>query len=182
MAALEIQQAVARFNRAHRPHQLPTRIGLHTGLIALSSVGAKNRFEYSAVGDIVNTASRVENLNKFLKTRLLVSADVLAGLDDFLSRGVGTFLFAGKSQPVVIHELIARRETADDRLRILCDTFAAGLQHFRQGRWHEARRDFTAALDLNPGDGPSRVLAALSERHRRQPPDSWDGVIQVTKN
>jgi adenylate cyclase len=181
-AALEIQQAVARFNRAHHPDELPTRIGLHTGLISLSSVGAKNRFEYSAVGDIVNTASRIENLNKFLKTRILVSADALEGLDDFLSREAGAFLFAGKSRPVVIHELIARREATDERQLALCGTFAAGLKYFRQGRWHEARRAFTAALDLAPGDGPSRVLKELCDRYRHQPPEAWDGVIRVTKN
>jgi adenylate cyclase len=180
-AALGIQEAVARFNRAHHPEELPTRIGLHTGLISLCSVGAKNRFEYSAVGDIVNTASRIENLNKFLQTRILVSADALEGLDDFLSREVGAFLFAGKTRPVVIHELIARREAADDRQRILCDTFAGGLKHFLHGRWHEAGRTFAIALDLAPGDGPSRVLKSLCDRYRKNPPEAWDGVIRVTK-
>jgi adenylate cyclase len=181
-AALEIQQAVARFNQAHRPHQLPTRVGLHTGLISLSSVGAKNRFEYSAVGDIVNTASRIENLNKFLKTRILVSAEVLEGLGDFLTREAGAFLFAGKSRPVVIHELLARREAADDRQRSLCDTYAVGLKYFRQGHWNAARREFTVALAKIPGDGPSAALINLCDRHHKHPPQDWDGVIQVTKN
>jgi adenylate cyclase len=180
-AALGIQEAVARFNRAHHPDELPTRVGLHTGLISLSSVGANDRFEYSAVGDIVNTASRIENLNKFLKTRILVSAEALEGLDDFLSREAGAFLFAGKSRPVVVHELIACREAADDRQRKLCDTYATGLQYFRQGRWHDAWRAFAAALDLVPEDGPSRVLKGLCDRYRQDPPENWEGVIRVMK-
>jgi adenylate cyclase len=180
-AALGIQEAVARFNRAHHPDELPTRVGLHTGLISLSSVGAKNRFEYSAVGDIVNTASRIENLNKFLKTRILVSAEALEGLGDFLSREAGAYLFAGKSRPVVIHELIATLEAAGDRERTLCDTFAAGLEYFRQARWQDARRTFAAALDLTPGDGPSQVFKGLCDRYLQVPPENWDGVIRVTK-
>ncbi|MDJ0784634.1 MAG: adenylate/guanylate cyclase domain-containing protein [Desulfosarcinaceae bacterium] len=181
-AALEIQAAVARFNAAHHPDTLPTRIGLHTGLISLCSVGARNRFEYSAVGDIVNTASRIENLNKFLRTRVLVSADVLDGLDGFLTREAGAFIFAGKSKPVHIHELIARRDSAEDYQRYLCDRFAVGLKYFRQGRWLEARRVFDAVLDRFPEDGPSQVFQTLSERYRQHPPEEWDGVVQVTKN
>jgi adenylate cyclase len=181
-AALEIQKAVARFNRAHRPDELPTRIGLHTGLISLSSVGAKKRFEYSAVGDIVNTASRIENLNKFLRTRILVSAEVLEGLGDFLSREAGSFIFAGKTRPVTVHELIAPLGAAGAGRRALCEIFADGLRYFREGRWIQARRAFAAALDLSPEDGPSAVLLDLCDRYHDRPPAAWDGVIRVGKS
>jgi adenylate cyclase len=181
-AALEIQQAVGRFNSAHHPHELPTRVGLHTGLISLSSVGANNRFEYSAVGDIVNTASRIENLNKFLKTRVLVSAQVLEGVDDFLTRGLGAFIFAGKSKPVTIHELIAAKDAADDRQRALCETFASALEYFRQGLWIQARRGFSAARALAPADGPSGVFLQLCDRYHKDPPAQWGGEVRVHKN
>ncbi len=181
-AALEIQQAVGRFNSAHHPHELPTRVGLHTGLISLSSVGANNRFEYSAVGDIVNTASRIENLNKFLKTRVLVSAQVLEGIDDFLTRGLGAFIFAGKSQPVIIHELIAKRDEAYDDQRALCEAFDTGLNYFRRGQWRKAGQAFDIAASLVPEDGPSRVFRRLCEEYYKDPPTQWEGAVRVSKN
>ena len=70
------------------------------GRLLLGSVGAMDHYEYRAVGDIVNTATRLEGLNKHLGTRILVSADVLQGLDGLLTRELGAFLLAGKSRPV----------------------------------------------------------------------------------
>ena len=88
---------------------MPTRIGLHSGRMVLGHVGAMDHYEYRAVGDIVNTAARIEGLNKRFRTRILASDDVLVGLDDFLTRRLGTFVLAGKSKPLVIHELICRQ-------------------------------------------------------------------------
>ncbi len=72
LAALDIASAVDRFNAASGRLALPTRIGLHSGQLLLGSVGAMDHYEYRAVGDIVNTATRLEGLNKHLGTRLLV--------------------------------------------------------------------------------------------------------------
>ena len=112
LAALDIASAVDRFNAASGRLALPTRIGLHSGQLLLGSVGAMDHYEYRAVGDIVNTATRLEGLNKHLGTRLLVSADVLQGLEGLMSRELGAFLLAGKSRPIVVHELIARAADA----------------------------------------------------------------------
>ena len=98
-----------------RRFPLPTRIGLHSGQMVLGHVGAMDHYEYRAVGDIVNTAARIERLNKLFRTRMLASDDLLFGLDDFLTRRLGTFLLAGKSKPLVIHELICRQDEATER-------------------------------------------------------------------
>jgi adenylate cyclase len=63
-AALEIAATLAQFNRSSDRPTLPTRIGLHSGQMLLGSVGAAHHYEYRAVGDIVNTASRIEALGK----------------------------------------------------------------------------------------------------------------------
>ena len=85
VAALAAATAVDRFNAASGRFALPTRIGLHSGRLLLGSVGAIDHYEYRAVGDIVNTATRLEGLNKHLGTRLLVSAEVLHGLEDLIN-------------------------------------------------------------------------------------------------
>jgi adenylate cyclase len=122
-AALEILDAVKRRNASGEGPLLPTRIGLHCGAMTMAHVGARDHFEYRAVGDIVNTASRLEALNKDLGTSVLVSADTVAGLDNIVSRPLGSRRLAGKQSPIEVHELTglgnatARPDHADPRCR-----------------------------------------------------------------
>ncbi|MDX1376949.1 MAG: adenylate/guanylate cyclase domain-containing protein, partial [Burkholderiales bacterium] len=112
--------------RSSRPaHALRTRVGAYFGPIALARVGALAHYEYRAVGDTVNTASRLEALNKTLGTRLLVSAALVEGLDEFLFRDLGEFALRGKRNQVRVCELVATRAQASPRERRLCEDYAA---------------------------------------------------------
>lgn len=176
-AALEIDAALARRTVAGERAALPTRIGLHTGDIRLGEIGARQHREYRAVGDIVNTAARIEGLNKLLGTRVLASAGTLTGLEGFVTREVGTFLLAGKSLPLVIHELRAAPGAVPSSVPA---EFAAGLAAFRAGRWAEAERTFAACLAACPADGPSRYYAALCAEYQAQGATSFrDGAVRI---
>jgi adenylate cyclase len=181
LAALDIASAVDRFNLESGRLALPTRIGLHSGRMLLGSVGAMDHYEYRAVGDIVNTATRLEGLNKHLGTRLLVSADVLQGLDDLFTRELGAFLLAGKSRPVLVHELVARATDVTPRDREQCAMFAEALAAFRRGAWPEAMRLWREGLRARGGeDGPSRFYLRWCEAHAGEPPGAdWDGVVRM---
>ena len=181
LAAMDIASAVDRFNLGTGQLALPTRIGLHSGRLLLGSVGAMDHYEYRAVGDIVNTATRLEGLNKHLGTRMLVSADVLQGLDGLVSREVGAFLLAGKSRPVLVHELVARAGDVTARDRDLYAIFAAALAAYRRGAWSEAMRLWREALRAHGGDdGPSQFYLRLCEAHAGEAPAAnWDGVVRM---
>ena len=181
LAALDIASAVDRFNAASGRLALPTRIGLHSGQLLLGSVGAMDHYEYRAVGDIVNTATRLEGLNKHLGTRLLVSADVLQGLDGLLSRELGSFLLAGKSRPIVVYELVNRATDATPADRERCAIFAGALDAYRRGAWPEAMRLWGEALRAHGGeDGPSRFYLRWCEtRGAEPPPADWDAVVRM---
>lgn len=180
-AALEIIAAVDHFNQQSIQPRLPTRIGLHCGEMLLGNVGADNHFEYRAVGDIVNAATRIEGLNKQLGTRLLASSQVLDGLNDLVTREVGTFRFVGKSNPLVIHELIARESHCDVVIRARHAHFASALQSFRQQRWQEARVSFQRLISRYGMDGPSIFYLDLCARYLGEPPLSpWDGVVPLS--
>jgi adenylate cyclase len=181
LAALDIASAVDRFNLESGRLALPTRLGLHSGRLLLGSVGAIDHYEYRAVGDIVNTATRLEGLNKHLGTRILVSADVLDGLPGLSSRELGAFLLAGKSRPVLVHELLAREGamTGEDRERYAM--FAAALAAYRSGAWDQATRIWQDVLRAHGGnDGPSRFYLRWCESHAGQSPGAnWDGVVRM---
>ena len=182
LAALEISRAVDQFNKNSDAFQLPTRIGLHSGHLSLGSVGAINHFEYRAVGDIVNTVSRIESLNKQLGTSILVSADVLHQVDDFHTRELGGFFMSGKSKPVVLHELICLKDESSEKHRNLCDFFAEALRAYRGQSWEKAIDKFKASLQISKQDGPSLFYLRLCEKYRENPPgESWDGLVRFHK-
>ena len=175
-ASLAILDAVEGFNRAHPGSPLPTRVGLESGEMVLGNIGAEQRYEYRAVGDIVNTAARIQGLNQLLGTRVLVSAATLAGVE-LPARDVGTFLLRGKRLPVQVFEPTdAGCRLDEDGLAV----FAAALAAFRRGDWQDAHDGFAAVSNRFAGDGPSRYYAALSVEMRRSPPALWAGAVQVT--
>jgi adenylate cyclase len=150
----------------------------------LGNVGALDHYEYRAVGDIVNTASRVQGLNKYLGTQILVSEEVLHQLDGFLTRELGTFLFAGKSQPLVVHELLCRIEESNKQHKSLCAIFAEALDAYQRRFWEEAIEKFHEILSSNSSkeDGPSVFYVKLCEQYRERPPEeSWKGVVRMVK-
>lgn len=181
LAALDIAGTINRFKQNSHTGQLPTRIGLHSGNILLGSIGAMDHYEYRPVGDIVNTATRMEGLNKHLGTRVLVSEEVINQLDGLLTREIGTFLLAGKSKPVVVHELVCQKGDCSEQQRNICAIFAEALDAFRERSWDGAIEKFLTCIK-HGDDGPSRFYIGLCEHHKNNPPgESWDGVIRMGK-
>jgi adenylate cyclase len=152
-AALEIKRALELTDTIP---SMPTRIGLHAGELMLSHVGAIDHYEYRAVGDIVNTASRIENLNKQMGTKILVSQETVEGLDGFVTRELGMFRLKGKQRALLIHELMSEADaTTPEQLRLV-ELFAEALQAHRAGERREATERFQSILQAYPQDGPSR--------------------------
>lgn len=180
LAALDIARAIHDVDGRIGAVNLPTRIGLHSGRILLGSLGAGDHYEYRPIGDIVNTTTRIEGLNKRLGTQILATDEAIGQLDGFLTREIGAFRLAGKSQPVVVHELLCRREEADDRKIGVCGKFAKGLEWFRQRSFEDAIGKFRETVEFAGRDGPSEFYLQLCERYRTHPPgESWNGVVQM---
>jgi adenylate cyclase len=181
-AALDIAHAIEETNRSSSLPLLPTRIGLHSGHIAIGNVGAMDHFEYRPIGDIVNTTTRIEGLNKVLGTRLLASKEVVEELDGILMRQVGTFLPVGKSNPLALYELVAHIEKASEGHRSGCARFEEALDAFRLRRWHEAAEKFEASLRCFGHDLASQYYIDLCTHHKENPPDdTWDGTIRMDR-
>src|SRR4030067_1973161 len=128
--------------------KLPPRIGLHSWEILLGNIGAAHHFEYRPVGDIVNTATRIEGVNKYLGTRILISREVRSKIHGFLTRDVGVFLLAGKSRPVPVYELVARIEESTPRQRDYCAVVAEGVDGCRRQSLVDGARAFHETLEI----------------------------------
>ncbi len=168
LAALEIEREVTAFNRRFQPLALPTRIGINAGEVMVGNVGGSGHFAYSVVGDCVNTAARLEGLNKQLGTRVLASEIVVGDLPELRLRPLGRFLAVGKSQPLRLAEIVGRAgEPHDARL---LDSFAAGLARFELECWSEAADAFAAILAEHPDDGPARFYLDCCRRYQAGTP------------
>ena len=171
-AALDLAAAVERFNQSQSDQRLwlPTRIGLHCGEMSLR----RGDGSYNVVGDVINTANRIQGANKFLNTRILLSEEVVHGLDEFVTRPLGNFLLPGKTMPVHLVELLSARSLANQEQLWLCGIFAESLRAYHSQHWDEARHGFNKILGIFPADGPSRFFLSLCERYRNiQPISPW---------
>jgi adenylate cyclase len=178
LAALDVAKAVHRFNGTVENLNLPTRVGVHSGQIFLGNIGAGDHYEYGPTGDTVNTASRMDGLNKYLGTEVLVSEESVAEVDGLVAREVGKFMLKGKAQPIVVHELLGRIDESDEKQKESCKIFADALSAFRRQSWDEAEQKFSRAMQISENDGPARFYLKLCEEYKANSPGQpWDGVI-----
>lgn len=189
LAALRCRAALRIFNRRRSESGRPefrTRMGIHTGEAVVGNIGSADRMAYTAIGASVNLASRLEGLNKYLGSSILVSeATRLAAGDVFVFRFAGRVVAKGTSSGVGVYELLGTRhgssgvyaplamdEGAEDRIRewdvcfglLLAREFAAAAAAFRAYRENH---------------GPDRLaehFLELSETFITRPPSAdWNG-------
>ncbi len=84
-----------------------TRIGVHTGRAVIGNFGGRKRFDYTAIGDTVNTAARLEGANKYFGTRVAVSGDTVARCTGIEFRPVGEPVLKGRSEQLTVYEPLA---------------------------------------------------------------------------
>ena len=152
-------------------------VGVNSGPVTVGNLGSDRLFDYTAVGDNVNLASRLEGLNKYYGTSILISqatAELIG--DSFILREVDRVRVKGKAQAAGIFEVIGEGEAAPKLTRFL-DSFHQGLAFYRERRWQESLAAFTAALETYPEDGAIPRYLKLVQQYNVTPPGpEWEGV------
>jgi adenylate cyclase len=173
-AAEKMQRAIVAFNARGVYPPLTMRIGINTGQMVVGNVGAETRFDYTAMGDAVNLASRVEGLNKYFDTTILATSTALqaAGRNDGLE--VGLVRVKGKEQAVELYALFIDEISSQSRA-----AWRRALELFRHRRWSEAAAAFaelerTESALTTAADFYGEQIKLLSARAL---PPGWRGEV-----
>jgi adenylate cyclase len=169
------------WRRAGAP-ALNMRIGINTGTAVAGNMGTDEIFNYTILGDCVNLASRLEGVNKYYGTRIIVGEDTWSRVSSLVEgRELDWIRVKGKADPVAIHELLSEANGLSDRMRSIRDRYAEGLRLYRQRSWADAAAEFRAIVELDPTDGPSKtLLERCVHAVQDPPPEPWDGVYAMT--
>lgn len=178
--AMLLQQRLVAFGASGKKRALRTRIGLHTGVANVGNFGSATRFDYTAIGENINLASRMEGLNKHVGTGVLATGETAGPLDGLVDiRMLGHFRLKGFQRAVAVHEILGPASQAEST-RAWRETFAVGLRHFQKREMDRAREAFTKTLELRPDDGPSLFyLGLMDELVPDLIAENWHGEIDI---
>jgi len=188
-SALQMMSRVAELREQWRTQNKPDLdigIGLNTGVASVGNMGSELRYGYTAMGDAVNLASRLEGLNKEYRTHILVSETTYAAARDtrLIFRELDLLRVQGKMQPVTIYELLASHDTLIDgagELAARLEMFARGRACYQTRQWRESQIIFEKLLERWPDDGPSRTFWKRCQEYLFDEPESnWDGVFVMS--
>ena len=146
----------------------------------MGNMGTNIRFDYTAIGDTVNLASRLEGLNKFYGTDIIISKLTLENVDSseppFLLRELDLVRVKGKQKPISISELVDFYP-GNPQKAALVSSFTEALHLYRERQFHGAREKFVDILRKFPEDKPSAIYLERCSEYSAQPPSvAWDGI------
>ena len=160
-------------------------VGINTGIAAVGNMGSQLRYGYTAMGDSVNLASRLEGLNKIYGTRILATEFTVAAVQEqdgapFYFRELDLIRVKGKQQPARIFELAGLRDQLTSEMLQRFEVFAEGRRLYTARDWSGAKRCFDKLYDDGAGDGAARLFAANCAKCMIvEPPADWDGVFTM---
>lgn len=174
VAAVRMMDELGRLNQGFAARGMNTieiGIGINTGLAVVGNMGADLRFDYTAIGDAVNLASRLEGQNKYYGTNILISEETRRQIADqrFTFREIDRVKVKGKHLPIVMYEVMV------NQIEIV-PVFEEALGKYRSRDFARARKLF-AELAETFNDRPSHLYVGRCDEYLDSPPPvDWDGI------
>jgi adenylate cyclase len=180
-AALACRRRLAELERTGdtlRSRKLAHRIGLNTGAALVGNIGSRRRFNYTAMGDMVNLASRLEGANKYFGTSIMAAeATVTATGDAFVWRELDLIRVQGRAQPVRIFQPLAVTGEASPEAQAHAVAYADALARWRARDFAGAAECFMRFAHVDP---PAAAFLARAKALAAHPPGpEWEPVYRL---
>ncbi len=184
--ALAVQEAIGRLREDFRKQGLPdvyTRIGLNTDQMLVGNIGSEQLIDYTAIGDGMNLAARLEGANKEFGTLIMMGPGTYEAVKtDVEARELDFVRVAGKTQAVAVYELLSLKGGLSKEKATVVAWYADALRLYRSRKFIEALGVLEKALQVDPADGPSQRLHARCRELSEQPPGpQWEPVSELSK-
>jgi len=175
----ELQRSKDKYSPADNFH-IHTRIGLNSGQIVAGNIGSKNRMDYTAIGDNVNLAARLEGVNKIYKTQIMMSEATYELIKDtFLCRELDRLRVKGKTEPTSVYELVDENTPEAIEKNRWITEYEKALEYYRRAEWNKAI-DIFEKLSENPiNDKASAVMLERCREFKHDKPKDWDGIFTL---
>jgi adenylate cyclase len=184
-AAIDIITAIRELNEKWRQQGreiFATRIGINTGVSLVGNFGSSDRFNYTAIGDSVNIASRLEGLNKLYETEIIVSESTAnAAGADFVFRPLDLVVVKGRQGSVKVYQLLGLAVSPEaERWQTVSRMSVEALESYLNRDWRTSYEQFQALLEILGEDPAAEMyMSRCRELHANPPGADWDGVFRV---
>jgi adenylate cyclase len=173
-AALAMKEELEHVRKEHEGKypRMDIGIGINTGEAVVGNVGSNERLSYTAIGDSVNLASRLEGLTKYYGVAILISESTRKRLKkDVTVRELDLVKVKGKKEPVRVYEVVGLQVDDLDIIK----RYESSLHLYYKGKWREAAKGFSALEDE-----ASKIMLARCNEFVADPPAAWDGSHEMT--
>jgi adenylate cyclase len=182
-SSLEMLEKLGELNKKWKNEGIPSfriGIGLNSGEAIVGNMGSSSRFDYTAMGDNVNLASRLEGLNKVYGTNIIISENTYDLVKDkFETRKLDSVRVKGKEKPVIIYELISEKGKISKNEIDFIKKYEKGLEHYCNKKWNDAIKSFEDALKIIDDDASKLFIERCEEFIKNPPSADWDGVCEM---